>query len=253
LNPEIEHGLAQIQARHGKESLRRIEQMLIAGPQERHPLQRQSQWIMPGLSTKPWHNPHEYESLLPVVRALEAAHPQIKAEIHGAFQSMTAIEDYKHPVGAGKAWQALYVFRGGRPVEDNRTLVPSVFRVAEEAIGDRLFSFGEIHFSILQPGAAIKPHCDVCNFSINLHLAVDIPPGCTLRVANVDHFWEEGKCLLFDYSYLHEAWNRSDRPRICLLVDLWNPHVTLAEREALVFLLKQVRKLQAETKTRTSY
>jgi aspartyl/asparaginyl beta-hydroxylase (cupin superfamily) len=104
-----------------------------------------------------------------------------------------------------------------------------------------------MHFSVLLPGARIQPHCDLWNFTINLHLAVDIPPGCVLRVANVDHGWEEGRCVLFDYSYLHEAWNNGDRRRVCLLIDLWNPEVTLPEREALLVLVRELRQLTGES------
>ena len=78
--------------------------------------------------------------------------------------------------------------------------------VTEHAIGQGLLCpLLESHFSTLKPGAVIPPHCDLWNFSINLHLAVDIPPGCRIRVAHEERAWTEGKCLLFDYSFEHEA------------------------------------------------
>ena len=39
-----------------------------------------------------------------------------------------------------------------------------------------------------------------------------------------------GKALMFDDSIEHEAWNGSDQPRIILIFDIWNPHLTPAER-----------------------
>lgn len=43
----------------------------------------------------------------------------------------------------------------------------------------------------------------------------------------------EGKCLLFDDSFLHEAENNSEeRPRVVLIVDVWHPDLT--DEEVLV-------------------
>lgn len=41
--------------------------------------------------------------------------------------------------------------------------------------------------------------------------------------------WLEGKCLVFDDSLEHEAWNRTAKPRIVLIVDFWHPELTPAE------------------------
>ena len=126
--------------------------------------------------------------------------------------------------------------------------VPTAFQVLKEQAVDtgKLCPLLESHFSTLLPGAAIAPHCDLWNFSINLHLAVDIPEGCGITVAGETRSWEEGKCLLFDYSFEHEAWNKGTRPRTCLLVDLWHPETTVPERKALVAAVTEIRKLMGE-------
>lgn len=247
MTPEIDQGLARIRERHGAESVRRVEAMMRARRQDRHPLQKQAKWIMPGLTSRPWHDPYGYESLLPIVRGLEAAHPAIKSEFLQNRGPIEQLESYAHYKGTQASWKAVYLFRNGRVVADSEQRVPHTFRFMKEQIGDWLCPLLEMHFSVLAPGARILPHCDLWNFTINLHLAVDIPPACGLRVANEERGWEEGKCLLFDYSYLHEAWNNSDRHRTCLLMDLWNPEVSVAEREALVLFVTEIRKLIAET------
>jgi aspartate beta-hydroxylase len=42
-----------------------------------------------------------------------------------------------------------------------------------------------------------------------------------------------GECFAFDDTYLHEAWNRSAAPRVILLMDTWNPHLTEIEKLAM--------------------
>ena len=45
--------------------------------------------------------------------------------------------------------------------------------------------------------------------------------------------WREGEAFVFDDTIEHEAWNDSDEPRVVLIFDVWNPHLTEAERELL--------------------
>jgi hypothetical protein len=249
MTPSIEQGFARIRSQYGQDSLVRIERMMLGKRQDRHPLQKQAKWVMPGLTSKPWHDPMEHESLRPIVLGLEQLHPQIKAEFLGTARANDTLENYVHYKGVQSDWKAQYLFRKGRPVDSSAERLPQTARFMRETIGDWLCPLLEMHFSVLLPSARIQPHCDLWNFTINLHLAVDIPPNCGLKVANVEHGWEEGRCILFDYSYLHEAWNNSDKPRTCLLVDLWNPEVTLAEREGLVLLVNEMRQMTGEHAT----
>jgi len=43
--------------------------------------------------------------------------------------------------------------------------------------------------------------------------------------------WEKGKAWVFDDTIEHDAWNDSDRIRIILIFDIWNPLLSGAERD----------------------
>ncbi|SOE07321.1 aspartyl/asparaginyl beta-hydroxylase domain-containing protein [Streptomyces sp. Ag109_G2-15] len=246
MTPEIENAFAAIRSDHGAESLSRVERMLEpGGGGPRHPLQEGAKWILPGLSPTPWHDPYAYPELIPVVAALESAHPVIKGELNSAWAvHREAFSDYEHYLTRQHDWQALYLYRGGALVEDSAATVPTAYKVLQEFAVDTeaICPLLECHFSTLLPGASIAPHCDLWNFSINLHLAVDIPDGCGITVAGETRSWQEGHCLLFDYSFEHEARNDGDRPRTCLLMDLWHPETTIPERRALVALISEIRR-----------
>ncbi|MFG2545129.1 aspartyl/asparaginyl beta-hydroxylase domain-containing protein [Streptomyces sp. NPDC048594] len=247
MTPEITEAFAAVRAQYGAESIRRVEDMLEPGGGEsRHPLQRGAKWILPGLSRTPWHDPHAYPEIAPVVRALESAHPAVKDELRSAWHGRReAFFDYEHYLTTQKDWQALHLYRGGRLVEESAALMPTAYRALKDAAVETgvICPLLECHFSTLLPGAVIAPHCDLWNFSINLHLAVDIPDGCSITVAGETRSWEEGTCLLFDYSFEHAARNEGDKPRTCLLVDLWHPETTIPERHALVALITEIRRL----------
>ena len=84
-------------------------------------------------------------------------------------------------------------------------------------------------FSMLRPGSVIPPHTGVTNTRAIVHLGLDIPQGCGFRVGGETREWAAGKAFAFDDTMEHEAWNRSDRRRAVLILDVWNPH--LSERE----------------------
>ena len=91
-------------------------------------------------------------------------------------------------------------------------------------------------FSILKPGGHIPPHTGVTNTRAIVHLPLVVPEGCAFRVGGETRAWREGEAFAFDDTIEHEAWNRSDKQRIVLIFDVWNPHLTPAEQDNLAKL-----------------
>jgi aspartyl/asparaginyl beta-hydroxylase (cupin superfamily) len=86
-------------------------------------------------------------------------------------------------------------------------------------------------FSILDAKTRIPGHTGVSNTRLIVHLPLIVPPGCLFRVGAESREWQPGKALVFDDTFEHEAWNDSDVPRAVLILDIWSPHLSLAERE----------------------
>lgn len=64
-----------------------------------------------------------------------------------------------------------------------------------------------------------------------MHLPLIVPDKCAFRVGDETRQWEEGKLLIFDDTIRHEAWNGSDRRRVVMIFDIWNPFLSTLERE----------------------
>ena len=90
-----------------------------------------------------------------------------------------------------------------------------------------------IFFSALQPRTHIPPHTGVTNARAIVHLPLIVPDGCRLRVGGETRSWRVGEPLAFDDTIEHEAWNDSDSRRIVLIMDAWNPHLTVTERDLI--------------------
>lgn len=66
-------------------------------------------------------------------------------------------------------------------------------------------------FSIFEPGKHLPPHRGTYNGVLCLHLGLFIPEQSdrlALRIGNQVCHWQEGKVLIFDDAYEHEAWEK---------------------------------------------
>ena len=89
-------------------------------------------------------------------------------------------------------------------------------------------------FSILEPRTRIPPHTGSQQRPHHRPPAADRAGGMRLpgRRARRGRF-EAGKAWAFDDTIEHEAWNDSDEPRAILILDVWNPLLSEAERAAV--------------------
>ena len=79
-------------------------------------------------------------------------------------------------------------------------------------------------FSYIPPKTKIRAHKGFTRMALRVHLGLVIPEGDTgIRVGTICKKWKEGKLLIFDDSFEHEAWNLTDKDRAVLMFDIVNP------------------------------
>lgn len=91
---------------------------------------------------------------------------------------------------------------------------------------DQIPGLSTAMFSIFEPGKHLTPHRGPYNGLLRLHLGLMVPDtsdAVAIRFGSQLCHWEEGRTLIFDDSYEHEAWNKSDRVRVVLFVDFERP------------------------------
>jgi aspartate beta-hydroxylase len=98
----------------------------------------------------------------------------------------------------------------------------------------------EILYSVFKPGTHLLPHQGVTNSRVVGHLPLIVPEQCALNVGGELHEWQEGRVVVFDDTFEHEAWNRSGSTRVVLIFDLWNPYLTEAERAAVTDIVVDI-------------
>lgn len=213
--------------------------------------QRPKFFYFPDLPPGPYHDPY----LQPWAASLAEAFPAIRQEalhvLSGGEQLPDFIADpngtreFVSGEGPAPSWKAFFFFRHGRRHDANHAKCPATSKVLDSLPLCRLEDQApEVLFSVLAPGSHINAHHGVSNVRLVMHLPLLVPPDCALNLPDHgEHVWEEGRLVMFDDTYLHEAWNRSAQPRVVLLMDCWNPHLSEAERSAVKQLLETVTEL----------
>ena len=114
----------------------------------------------------------------------------------------------------GQGWDVFGLYFFEQRLSENCALCPGTTALVEQVPG--MTTAG---FSRMAPGTHIRPHVGYTERVLRCHLGLIAPPGCRLRVGDETRCWEENKCLIFDDTLEHEAWNESDADRVVLLLD----------------------------------
>jgi beta-hydroxylase len=119
------------------------------------------------------------------------------------------------------AWKVFPLIAYGVRSDPNIALCPETWRIVQTIPGLRTAMF-----SILEPGKRLPPHRGPYNGVLRLHLGLLIPEPrerMAIRIGHEHRHWAEGRALIFDDAYEHEAWNESGQVRVVLFVDFERP------------------------------
>jgi beta-hydroxylase len=80
-------------------------------------------------------------------------------------------------------------------------------------------------FAELPPGGQLNPHRDPFAGSLRYHLGLITPndDSCYIEVDGQQYSWRDGKGVIFDETYIHEAQNKTAESRIILFCDIERP------------------------------
>lgn len=163
----------------------------------------------------------------PWAKTLEENHLFIKEELEGILGHLEQIPSFQQiskdqiSITRDDKWKTYFLYGFGYKAEQNCARCPLTTRLIEEVPGMKT-----AFFSILAPGKHIPEHRGLYKGFIRYHLGVKIPvpnEQCGIKVAGEIRHWEEGKSLIFDDTYLHEAWNDSGELRVVLFMDILRP------------------------------
>ena len=210
-------------------------------------VQQPTSFFYPGLPQTSFYDPGAF----PWVAALEAAAPEIRAELVALLAEREGFHPYVegdpdrpnrgHALLDDRRWSAFDLYRSGVPVAENAARCPATIRALAKAPLPFIAGRSPMAlFSLLEARTHIPPHWGMLNTRLICHLPLIVPTSCRLRVGNHQRLVEQGRMMIFDDSIEHEAWNDSDEVRVVLLFEIWRPEISERERAALTAMFAAV-------------
>jgi hypothetical protein len=192
-----------------------------------------------GLRAQPWWDPRDF----PWTAVLEAHANIIRGELAGMQQALVSVRGRSEHDGSlvsRGTWSEVVLLSGpGVLHRENCARAPRTAELLLQisaATSLAACGVGEALFSALAPGTRLRPHCGSTNARLTAHLGLVVGAGCGLRVGDELRTWQAGKCIVFDDSFVHEAFNEGEYTRIVLLVNFWHPGVPESQRAPLAAL-----------------
>ncbi|MBB3808086.1 aspartyl/asparaginyl beta-hydroxylase domain-containing protein [Pseudochelatococcus contaminans] len=173
-------------------------------------------------------NPPVYDnSVFPWVAEIEREWPLIRQELDRVLvrqQDLPSFQDISSDVktiSTDNHWKTFFLAGYGVESERNIAACPQTWRIVQKIPGLKTAMF-----SIFEPGKHLPAHRGPYNGVLRLHLGLIVPEPrdkLAIRVDTQILHWEEGKAIVFDDAYNHEAWNYTDKTRVVLFVDFVKP------------------------------
>jgi aspartate beta-hydroxylase len=142
----------------------------------------------------------------------------------------------------GRDWRMFIMRAYGVDIEQNIERCPTIASLLENSpeVVSCVLSF-------LAPGKHIPRHRGPFRGILRFHLILTMPrgddggPAAILEIDGNPYRLGDGDCLLWDDTFPHEVWNRSNEVRAALLLDVWRRDMPIDLRalsHAIVGLVK---------------
>jgi beta-hydroxylase len=173
-------------------------------------------------------NPCVYDNaVFPWVAGIEGEWCAVRAELERILlrkDELPNVQDITidaRSITRDSGWKIFLFVAYGIRSQRNIDLCPETWRIVRKIPGLKTAMF-----SVLEPKKRLPPHRGPYNGVLRLHLGLMVPEpreNVAIRIGPELRTWQEGRVLVFDDAYEHEAWNETDQPRVVLFVDFVKP------------------------------
>lgn len=208
-------------------------------------LQSPSFLFVPHLPSTPFIDINSVKGLDSYVEALSVhKHEFISLLTHANERYIHDKGDVPHTdewIQLAQKWNSLHLIKGGKLTDHGLKLPSEIKKLFNSPILAHCPPHApEVVISVLQPNTLIPPHFGISNIKWTLHIPLVVNNKSYLSVANDRVYWKKDTtAILFDDSYQHSAENGDKTARAVLIIDIWNPHLTLGERRDVTRFIRE--------------
>src|SRR3954452_22609418 len=164
-------------------------------------------------------NPPVYDAAtFPWVAEIEREWPAMRAELDRVLERQAELPSFQtiatdvRTITKDDHWKTFFLVGFGVKSEHNIARCPETLRIVRTIPGLKTAMF-----SIFEPGKHLPAHRGAYNGVLRLHLGLIVPEAernqIAIRIDRQVCHWDEGKVLIFDDAYEHEAWNHTPETR----------------------------------------
>lgn len=171
----------------------------------------------------PWYEP----AIFSWTAEIERSAPDIQREADALLAAnrpipgLEVLSAEQRVLSTDGKWKMFFFLTYGVAVERNCALCPATVAAVR-----RIPGIITACYAILDPGKELPLHYGPYKGVLRYQLGVRVPRdwrNCAITVAGETRPWREGESLMFDDTFLHAAYNRTDQPRLVLFVDFVRP------------------------------
>jgi aspartyl/asparaginyl beta-hydroxylase (cupin superfamily) len=205
----------------------------------------------PGLNSKPFHNLNDFDFVPMLMDSFKDIRQEYLQMRDAEIQSNYQLKEDEHTLNQGEWIWYNFIAKGveNPKFKEHCPKTTMILNAIPGLMRGTPFSYS--FFSIMKPGTIIDRHYGPSNIRLRCHLPLVVPEdgSCILRVADQTALWQEGRPIIFDDTYDHEACNLSEEgERAVLLFDFWHPELKEKEKEGIINMFKKMEKMIHERK-----
>ncbi|MEM1081042.1 MAG: aspartyl/asparaginyl beta-hydroxylase domain-containing protein [Pseudomonadota bacterium] len=174
--------------------------------------------------SKPPNQPFIDRSFFPDLQVLQDHWPVIRQEAEQLLNASVMKDEAEHDIGFNSffkyGWRRFYLKWYGDSHPSAIQQCPTTVALLEQVP-----SVKAAMFAMLPPGGRLNPHRDPYAGSLRYHLGMITPnhDDCAIVVDGQAYSWRDGDDVIFDETFVHEAYNRTDQNRLIFFADLERP------------------------------
>jgi beta-hydroxylase len=169
-----------------------------------------------------FYDPEDFPEILELQRHWELIRDELVANAARVVEIPSPQYELMAP---GSVWRKLQLYAWGLRVEKNLAALPTT-----AALLQKVPKLMQAAFYVLGPRSHLLPHEGITDRVLRCHIGIVCPEGCALRVGAETRPERDGGILVFDDTLEHEAWNRSDRDRYVLHLDVFRPELPMDDQ-----------------------